>query len=69
MPKHLFPTTRSDQDVTPKAHAHIWHYKDSRSPIPGAMIRRGRSEFIFVPQAQIIAMATDLANIYEENRR
>lgn len=68
MAKHTFPTTRSDQDVMPKAHPHIWHYKDGRSPVRGAMIRRGRTEFIFVPQDQIIAMATDLANIYQENR-
>ena len=48
----------------PTVHAHLWRHKDGRPPEHGAMIRKGGG-FVFIPHAQIIGIATALADIYE----
>jgi hypothetical protein len=54
----------STPHTPPEIHAHLWRDKTGNRPVPGAMLRKGGG-FIFIPREHLIAVASQMADIYE----
>ena len=54
----------TDRPAKLRVLAYTWRYPDGRPPTPGVMLRKTGGQF-FIPRNEVIATATAMADIYE----